>query len=348
MTKNLGTILVRFPRSLLAATKKIGLPYQELLRSAGIRDADLQDLDDRIPTRRYAALWKAILDVSDDPLLGIRLGLEFRIRDGGLVGYAMVHSRNLGSALQRLVRYQRILEDVLSIGLLSSDRHVTLVYEEIPELIGMGRPIEFDLAGIVACLREITGTEAFPERIDLPHAEPADSRQHRRLLGCELRFDQPRAGVVIRKEHLDLPIVASDEVLCGYLDESAERVLSTLGDVSFPDRVRRAIWGELSEGQPTLDRIATVLATSPRTLQRRLEDEGLTYAEVLRQLRHEMAVELLTRKDLAIYQVAFILGYSEPSAFFKAFRRWEGVTPRVFREAKQGDAAGSGESAGEA
>ncbi len=95
--------------------------------------------------------------------------------------------------------------------------------------------------------------------------------------------------------------------------------------------MRKAIWRNLSDGRPNLEHTAKMLGTSVRTLQRRLREEGQTFADTLETLRRDMAAGLLRNRELSVYEIAFLLGYSEPSAFQRAFRRWRGVSPRQFR-----------------
>jgi AraC-like DNA-binding protein len=132
---------------------------------------------------------------------------------------------------------------------------------------------------------------------------------------------------------MQTPLTHADPQLTGYLDELAEIRLDTLPkDFSVAARVRRAIWPHLSEGQPFIGAIAADLAVSSRTLQRRLREEGTSYGEVIETLRREKAVLLLRDPHLAVYEVGYLLGYSDPSAFYRAFRRWHGTSPSQHRQ----------------
>jgi AraC-like DNA-binding protein len=186
---------------------------------------------------------------------------------------------------------------------------------------------------MVTCFREITGVGRLPLNVQLPYPRPATMAAYRTVLGNSIEFDAPRAAIVFAVADMDLPVVARDETLCSYLDDHANLILAELGSRSFAERVQRVLWDELSEGQPTLKTVAGALGTSTRTLQRRLGDEGVTFAELLDTFRRRMAHELLQRHDLAVYEVAFLLGYSEPSTFFRAFRRWTGTSPLQYRGA---------------
>jgi AraC-like DNA-binding protein len=333
MHRHTHTILVRFPRLLLEEAAALGMDREELLGAAELSEAELQDLDARVPVVRYWKLWSTVVERSDDPALGIRLGGQFTIRLAGLVGYAMLHSSTLGHALARFLRYERIMEDTTYVSLETVKDRVHLSVEEPVPLAGLRQPIECDLASIVACLREITGVGDLPAEVHLPYPQPKDARPYRDALGPSLSFDRRRATLVFEAAHVELPVTARDDTLCHYLDEHAAVILEHLSSSTLVERVQRVLWDQLSEGRPTLQSVASALGMSARTLQRRLKEEEVSFAELLDTFRERMAGMLLARRDLAIYEVAFLLGYSDPSTFFRAFRRWKGVSPRQFREA---------------
>lgn len=316
---------------LLERVERVGLDRGRLLEGAQLREDDLADPETRVPETKHWRLWQEIVRQRPDETLGIRIGSGFRIRQAGLVGYAMLHSRDLGHAIQRLIRYERIMADTTVLSLATVGGRVQLTVEEPVQLTGLRQPIEYDLATIVTCLREITATQTIPLEVHLPYPRPAVPEDYRRVLGESLQFDQQQAAIVFEAASMDLPVVARDDTLCRYLDRYAEQILGKLAAASFSERVQRVLWEQLSEGQPSLTSVASALAVSPRTLQRRLQEEGATFGELLEDFRRNMAVDLLGRADLAVYEVAFVLGYSDPSTFYRAFRRWNRTSPREFR-----------------
>lgn len=333
MPKFSHTILARFPSLLIERAERMGANRADLLSHARLTEANLAEPDTRIAVARHWDLWRAVIEQLPDPALGVKLGSRVQIRQAGLVGYSMLHSHTLDHAIDRVVRYERILEDTTYLAREPDGNRVRLVVEEPLQLIGLRQPIESDVAALVTCFREITGVARLPLDVQLPYPRPATMEPYREALGHSIRFDQPTAAVVFDVADMDLPVLARDETLCNYLDAHAERVLQQLGSRSYSEQVQRVLWEELSEGQPSIKTVAKALGTSTRTLQRRLHDEGVTFAELLDTFRRRMASELLQRHDLAVYEVAFLLGYSEPSTFFRAFRRWTGTSPLKYRGA---------------
>lgn len=186
---------------------------------------------------------------------------------------------------------------------------------------------------ILFATRQVTGVELRPTEVHLPYPTPDETSVYERTFGAPVIFGERDASLTLRNEDLDRPVVQADPGLISYLDRFADEVQKGLANRgSATEQVRRTIWTELSSGHPSLARIARRMGTSTRSLQRRLSEENTTFAELLDELRRTMALRLLDDPNLAIYEIAFLLGYSEPSTFFRAFRRWQGTSPQAYRQ----------------
>ena len=330
--------MARFPAFLLSQAETLGLDPEKLLVRAGVSRRELRDPDARIQARKNIRLWQAVLEANGDADVGIRIGRELRIKDAGLVGYTMMHSPNLGEALARLVRFGRILSDTHPPTLQLVGDRAELAFEPYPEQrVTLTRLADFDVAAVLAVLREITGVELTPKEIHLPYREPAGGMaSHRSFLGGSLRFDQPLIQLVFQRHSLNLPVRTADLALGGYLDQLAQQVVESLAPGgTLAERVERALWLLIKEGRPNLEDVAAELAMSPRTLQRRLREEGTSFVELLDKFRHGFSLLLLEDRELAVYEVAYLLGYAEPSTFYRAFRRWTDLSPQEYRSAKE-------------
>jgi AraC-like DNA-binding protein len=326
------TGLARLPLILSYMAEEHGIDRGEYLRAAGISEDELRDPDARVPLFKIWSAWRILIDRVPDAALGIHFGEATVMRRFGLVGYAMYYSRTLLEALQRLARYSRIVSESLRYELTLEDDRGLITIQGSPRFDALRHPIDARLAGVVAGARRITRSDVSPAEVHFPYPRPEDTSEHQRFFQASLEFGRPQAMLVFRELDLKRPIHAADDTLAGYLDKFAEEIVRSLGERgTATDKVRRAIWTELSGGQPTLQHIASVLGVSDRTLQRRLQQEGTSFAAVLDSLRREMAVHLLQDHSLAVYEVAFFLGYSEPSTFYRAFRRWQGTSPQEFR-----------------
>jgi AraC-like DNA-binding protein len=311
----------------------LGLPRSRLLGVADLEEAQLADPDGRVPVTKYWDLWRFIANEVPDPDLGLQLGEGFEVLDAGVVGYSMLHSVTLGGALERLARYAKIFTQRADISLEPVGNQWRLTQHRPPLYRSLRQVADSRMAAIVSVCRQITRREVAPTLVHLPYARPPDVRAHRKFFQADLRFDEPTWSMRFRASDMQLPLEAADETLAGYLDEVAALRLEELPrDETFTERVRRVAWSHLGEGQPTVARVAAELAVSGRTLQRRLREEGHSFAEVVETLRREKAEALLQDKNLAIYEVGYLLGYSDATAFYRAFRRWYGKSPREYRQ----------------
>jgi len=316
----------------LDETTRVGLPRADLLREAGLSEEQLRDPDARIPLSAVARIWQATISRSPDPMLGLRLGVNVRARQFGLVGYTLLFSRTLGGALERLARYSRIVSDLLVVELEASAEATWVRLDVQPALRALRPAADARLAALVAVCRELSGTPIAPLAVEFPYRRPGDVKDYEKFFRAPLEFSCLCTSFLLGREDLARPVVSSDDALTGYLERLAEQVLSALGaERTIHDQVRRILWQEMTEGVLSVGRAARCLGLSPRTLQRRLREEKTTFAAVLAELRQEMAQPLLRDGRLAVSEVAFLLGYEDVTSFQRAFRHWFGVSPREFR-----------------
>ncbi len=320
-------------RCLVDEGEALGIPRAELLDAAQVEASALDDPDGRVPVSKYWDLWRFIAGEVPDPDLGLKLGQQVQVRDTGIVGYAMLHSSTLGGGLERLARYGKIFTQRADLSLEPAGAQWRFIQHRPPLYRSLRQVEDGRIAAVLSVCRQITGRDLDPTLVRLPYPRPEDISAHRQLFRSDLEFGERTWSMDFRARDLALPLIAADETLAGYLDEVAALRLEELPqDESFTDRVRRIVWADLSEGQPSVARVASELAVSGRTLQRRLREEGHSFAELVETLRKQKAEALLKDKHLAIYEVGFLLGYSDATAFYRAFRRWHGKSPREYRQ----------------
>jgi AraC-like DNA-binding protein len=303
------------------------------MEAAGVSEDDLRDPDTHLPVAAEIAIWQALARRVTDPGFGVLAGSGLRIREVGLLGYVACFSSTLRDALRRIQRYGRVFTEAVEFDFHEDRPQMGLVV--CHPALGAGQTLaqDYRLSAVVALSREITGADIVPAQVSLTYEEPPSTVAHRRFFRCPLRFSAPRAAVLFRPHDLDLPLTRADETLAGYLSRYAEHVLASLvqGD-TVRQRVRAAIWSLLGDGAPSLTQVASALRLPARTLQRRLADEGTSMQAEVEEIRKRMALAVLRDRSIAIGDVAFLLGYAEPSAFFRSFKKWTGTTPRRFRE----------------
>ncbi len=330
------TLQARVVVRMLDAAAAEGLNRDALIEAAGLRGVDLSDGDARVSTSTQVALWQLLAKGISDPGFGVRMGASFKIREAGLLGYVMQYSATLQTALDRFVRYGRVLNDAVESTLERTDAHHVAISQTHPEL-GVGLPfaIDYRLAALLTVCRQITGVEIEPFEVAFAYDMRGSTIEHARCFRCPLRFGRHTSRLVFAERDMHLPVRQGDETLAEYLSSHADQVLRSLvSGHSVSERVRSAIWNTLSDGRPTLPRIASELDTPPRTLQRRLAEEGTSIQREVEEIRKGMAMALLRDRTVSIDEVAFLLGYPEPSTLFRSFKRWTGMTPQQYRSAR--------------
>lgn len=288
----------------------------------------------RYPVQRWRRhLEKAAAHLQDDDL-GLHLGRTVTPRHFGVMGYVLLACGTLGGALTRLHRYQRLVYDVSPMHFETHGNTVTLEWGT--ENGRPGRLVdETAITALVQFARDVTG--AVDTKIDEVHfvnEPPANPAAYRRYFGGQVRWEQPATRVSLPLALLARPLRQPDAALLGLLERQAETLLADLPQAgNLEQAVRRAVGSTVREGEVTLERIASALHTSPRTLHRRLDALALGFRELRDDTRRRLAEQHLADPGMGIAEVALLLGYSEQSAFTRAFKRWTGATPMAFRQA---------------
>lgn len=334
MPETFGTALARLKLILLDEAERLGADRSALIRAAGLSPRVLEDPDARLPVRWSLDLWEAIVRALPRPDLGVEMGRSRALRDLGLVGYTMLHSPTLAIAFERLQRYGRIVSEAVDVRVETDADRLTLEFRRNPAFERLRQPVDYTLARVVAAARELTGVAIVPAETRFAYPEGPRTAAHRDLFGAHVVLGADRPGVTFHASDAARPVVAAEGELGQYLDRLAEQTLAEIPDRrTFVGQVRRSIWDRFDGTPPTLDEVADELGFSPRSLQRRLAERGTSFATLRDEMRREMATRLLAGHELSIQEIGYLLGYADPSAFHRAFRRWEGVAPKHFRDA---------------
>jgi AraC-like DNA-binding protein len=332
------TVSVRSVRPVVERLRALGLDVGTALSSAGADPAVLDDPAGRLPHALALAVWREAVRRSGDDAFGIHAAEQVRPGAFDVLDYATRSSATLGEGLERLVRYHRILHDAAVVQLRVEGNTARLTHA-LPAATG-GLPrhtAEFIVVAWLVVARQATGLSIAPVEVSFQHAPPADLTEHRRLFRAPIRFDGPLNGIVLRRAVLDTPLVKADPGLCAVLDRHVRELIEKVPRATaFDDRVRQLVASGLSSGGASAATVARQLHMSRRTLQRQLGADGTSFRELSDTLRRELAMRYLCEREVAIAEVAFLLGFSETSAFHRAFRRWSGTTPSAYRKTSAG------------
>lgn len=306
---------------------RLGHDVDALLASAGLRQSDLLDPDGRLLCDVFGTILKRAQEVRFTPNLALELARITPIGAWPLLDYLVVTSDTVGAGVRQLAHYFRLVGNTIVVTIREDGNPIDI---EIAAPSPFG--VEFDAALMVLHLRNETDGRFAAASVGLRHT-PDDATAFERALGCPLNTGASWDGVSIAADAWCLPLRRRDPVLRGLLETQADAVLARLpARAGLALDVQRALSRRVAGGDTRIDAVARELALSGRTLQRRLAGEGVSYQELLDEARKETASRYLADATLAIGEVAYLVGYSEPAPFHRAFKRWFGTTPEAFRQ----------------
>lgn len=323
------------PLLVLAVAEARGVAREELAEAASLQLRELNRPDARIPLDKELALWREAARRTQDPLFGLHAAQAWRPGQFDVFEYVCRSAGSLRASIERVIRYNRLLHDVAEFRLEETADEAIVVHRFRGELIGPVREAaEFTLASVVLAGRAWTGRPLRARRVSFMHLESGGLDELRHFFGTnDIEWGAKEGRVVFEREVLDWPLVAADAGLFAVLERHADSLLANLPEVeSFATKVREMIAGELRRGEiPTISAIASRLHMSERSLHRRLVDCGLRFRDEVDSLRRGLALRYLEESRIQIGEVAFLLGYSDPRAFHRAFKAWTGETPAAYR-----------------
>jgi len=318
-------------RPFLDAFVRLGAPREALIGAAGLGPAELDDPDAVVTGAACSAFFGEAVRRLPLPNLAQRVAEMIQMGDYPLLDYLILTSPTVGDGFGHLVRYLRILGSPAELAILDADRK-----GPVRVVVTQGNPFanEFTLALAILHFGRETEGRFRASGLSFRH-RLADRADFERRLGCRVRDAAAEDALTLDRRTWALPLRRRDAVLHGVLRAQADEALSRReSDGTFSSEVRRALAPRVTGGDVRLSSVARALAASPRTLQRRLAEEGLSYQDVLDGARRESAEQYLADSRLSVGEVGYLLGFSEPAAFHRAFRRWNGMTPLDFRRAR--------------
>jgi AraC-like DNA-binding protein len=324
-------------RALIEAAENAGLRREAFLEAAGFDPARVERREERITLEEYDALTEVARRLTNDPAMGLHMGQTLNATAHSLAAHLVAHAKTLRDAIDNLTRYHRILTGRTYIRLVETGESATLLAEIAPGSLASRRfRAEVAVTGLSRMIRYFA-RDARPQLVAFQHAAPDYAAEYRAIFDGDERFSQPFTGVVFDRAHMSAVQLNADEPFAAALRFQAEKELARLAQsTSYADRLREHILDPKTTNRRDMAFAARRLGMSARSLRRKLQLEGLSYTDVVDEALATLAKRLLADEQRTIEQTAYDLGFSAPSAFHKAFKRWTGVTPSDFRR-RQGE-----------
>jgi AraC-like DNA-binding protein len=303
----------------------------DVLREAGIDIGRIADPDFRVPHRVVLKILSVSVDRTGNAALGLHAGALLEPGDFGPMEYAARSCRDLRTAIECNMRYMRLLDDAMDGTLTESGD--TAVWKLAYGVIAAHPAInDFAVAASLTLGRRYTGIDGAPIEVRLTHTEATNAAEYERVFRAPVKLGAAENAIVIRRRALDVPLVQANPDIYRAFAAQAERLLESLPrTVGITREVREQVIDRLRRNDVDMAAIARDLHMSVATLRRRLAEEGTTHREIVDDVRHGLALRHIEAGTLAVSEIAFLLGFSNVSAFSKAFRRWTGSSPLEFR-----------------
>ncbi|PVE20990.1 AraC family transcriptional regulator [Microvirga sp. KLBC 81] len=328
-----GYIHLGVSKEIVPTLREFGLDPDPLIREAGLDPRLFDDGMSVIPFAALGRLYALCVARTNCPHFGLLVGWRASILSLGLVGRLMQHSDTVGDALRTLVAHLSLHDRAVVPSLTLSDGTALLTFATYQaESTGVQQVLDAALGVVVNILRTLCGPTWNPTEILVPRLAPADAEPYRRHFRAPARFNHETATLVFRAQDLDQRIAGADPVMRALLEDRVQQMKRAQGS-ALSDDIRRLLRTRLTSNRCSAEDIADLLAMHRRTLSRRLQGGGMGFRAIANETRFEIARQLLEDTEVPLGQIAAALGYSEASAFTRAFRRWSGQTPTAWRAA---------------
>jgi AraC-like DNA-binding protein len=311
-----------------------GVPAAQLMADVGFEPAWLEEAQARMPLAMEEQLWNRAAQWTDDPLFGLHAAAQIRAGAFDVLDYAVRTAPDLRTALQRLVRYNRLVHDLALFEISTHGSEVRIAHRF--GKAGM-RPCrqasEFTLACLLVVASQMGGHAVQALAVDFAHTAGAPVEDYASVFGVAPRFNAEVSCLVLPAELLDRSVPGADPALSRIVTAHADLLLQAHAhaDADVVEQVRALLAECMADGPPTLTQVARRLHLSERSLQRRMDEGGTRFSRLVDEVRCELALRYVRDPRLALGEVAYLLGFAEVSPFHRAFRRWTGTTPAAMR-----------------
>ena len=336
--KHLGFASISAIKQYLRYAKARQLNTQELIARAGIPAELLQGDNGRVKGLRFQALLKHLISMADDPILGLNSSQYVQAQSYNLLGAITLNCETIGDAIDRIPPFERLVGDMGTTTIQKNQRALTLTWHcAYPDPAVRLEMIDNVLASWTQFARWLAQQQASAREVQLCRQAPLAHirKRYEQIFGCTVLFGQTENRIVLDPAILSIPLQRRTAIPLNQLEGHARSQLSNLRieNEAFAEQVARSIRAHLQMGSVRKELIAQEFNVSQRSIQRKLEKEGVSYQTLLSEARYERALELLLHSSLSIDDIAHNVGYSDERCFYRSFKGWSGLSPANFRAA---------------
>ena len=332
MTTKAQTILASAAGLLWKVIESYGLDPEPYFRNAHIDPKLINDPRARFSLATIDKIYSELFKVINDPCMGLKLGSLWHPSHMASLGYAWLASSTLYTALNRLSRYVRIINDAITVTLEEIDDNVVITITSDDREVPTDYQQDSSSAILLTMCRANYGNGLNPVSVRFKHAGSPCRGEYYSFFRCPVEFGAEHNQMIFSLDAVNKQLTSSNPQLAQITDQVMQNYLAELDKEDIVQQVKVAIINQLPSGNVTDETISEAVLTSKRSLQRRLNEKGTTFKTILTEVRKDLALKYIHDRKLTLTEISFMLGFSEMSSFSRAFKRWTGESPKEFRK----------------
>ncbi len=319
--------------SLFTLLEKKGFDVAKVLEFAEIDPRIVETPDNRLSTEQVSNLTQKAMEVTGDEFLGLHQGEEF-VGLSNILGHIMMNCQDIEEAMEKYQKYQKIADEIIITKVEEDISHMKISYQMADSRYAKDvQMMDYRLSGCHTFYKKLTGVEIPLQEVRFQHPAPIDDEEYRRVFDCPVLFSQDMNTLVYNKGIWKTKVIQPNPQLLEVFEEHAENVHQKyISGESYTKKIARYLINSLNGNSVGIDVVAGKFGMSVRKLQNKLKDEDTSFSNLYDSIKKNMALEYLKERDTSISEIAYLLGFSEPSAFHRSFKRWTGLAPGVYRD----------------
>jgi len=326
-----GTVI----RTIFQSATSFGVAFDTLCQMSGIKPDEISDSENMVEWEKAALIWVPLLKMTNDPLVGLHVGIGTDKLLHGMVGFLIQSSKDLHQAYSILCKYGHLSSPMVEYNYVEKDTAILEIRQNKMWQMKHPEPArqaqDFLFASLINTSSALTGKRIVPLRIELTY-ERRSVDEYRNFFGCDILFNQETNRIILDKKDIKTPILTSDQSMFERFHAMVDEKQALMANNSTEGNLKQVLFMRFKGRIPSVDEAASALQMSPRSLQRKLLLEGTTFRDVAGAIRKDIALQLMQNPAIKIAEVSDILGYSDPTAFRKAFKSWTNTVPRTIRK----------------
>ncbi len=311
--------------------KRFHVDPDDVIAEAGLDPKLFDDPDNMVSFAARSRLLELCVARTGCQHFGLLVGQRIGLPSLGLVGYLIMHSPDVGSALRSFIRFFHLHTQGAMVSLTQQDNLAFLGYNIHQPRVEAAVQLEDGAVAIAFnILHKLCGSDWEPSEVCFAHRKPRDLEPFQQFFKAPLRFDAEQNGLFFNAKWLQQTVQEADPELFRLLRKQVDQLESGYKD-DFPEQVRRVLRTGLFTGRANADRVAALFSMHSRTLNRHLKAANTSFQQLIDESRYEAACQMLENTEMGVSQIAEVLDYADASSFARAFRRWSGTTPARWR-----------------